>query len=370
MLRLAIEATEKDEATPIGAPARWDRGIASLLGPRGRLAALTASLVLALSLIVVGDLHGILMRRVHARPEYSWSLSRVEILPTPPPWLPGGREGMLVAVSRSLSGLDGRSALELDLDALERAFKHVRWVDRVVSVRRSYPDRIAVEVIYRRRPVATVRVSEPGGFTDYVVDEAGTIFLQRFPGDDEDLGASIRLGGIAPPRDGTPGTVWELPAEIGAAGADGGANPVVVSSAALARFLLEETEENGPFTAPDGTAMLLDEIWPLGPENVVSMLREEAEAWGEDPRSVDDSPGAILRAQSLRLFLKLRLPDGPSFWVFWQAPPGSEGDDREPSADEKVRMLREWLASPEPSFPPPDGALIFSARGPIWNPPL
>ena len=115
------------------------------LGPRARRAAMAALAVLAACLVVGSGLPDRLRGVVDARPEYAWSLDAIALDPPPPDWLRDGRAVLLDGARPALERFEGGSALDDDLlPAIERAFKNLRWVERVERVRQAYPNKVTV----------------------------------------------------------------------------------------------------------------------------------------------------------------------------------------------------------------------------------
>jgi hypothetical protein len=120
-----------------------------------RLGPWVLGLLLVLALLVLGALRPF-REWVHSQPVYHWTLDDVEFDPEPPPWIRGGRAGLLAQVRGNLERFEGTSVLDLDLEAVTRAFKHLVWVERVRQVRRTPPNRLVVTLEYRT-PVASAR---------------------------------------------------------------------------------------------------------------------------------------------------------------------------------------------------------------------
>ncbi|QDV37074.1 cell division protein FtsQ/DivIB [Tautonia plasticadhaerens] len=353
MLRLAIESDEQPELEPGARPGWWGL-LRALLGPRGTLAAVTAASVLALSVLVVLGVPTRLSAWVHARPEYAWSVDEVVLDPPPPPWLPGGRDALLDAVSGTLSDSVDGSSIGFPLDALERAFRRARWVDGVVSVRRSYPDRITVSLRYQGWPVALAHLPGPGGMADHFIDESGSILAETSGAALRDLGPLIRLQGIEPPPTTFPGSPWALP------DAPSDPNPVALAASRLAGFLLREVSSQGMPTTRDGRPVQILKIQPLNRDDAVSTFL--AESGGTDP-----DEDQVRQTQLRWLYVLVAMPDGKDFWVCWRSPPGAEDPEREPDSAEKMAMLRQWLSRRDTYEPFLPGALYFKPQGPEWR---
>lgn len=106
-----------------------------------------------------------------SRPEYRISEGKIVLTP-PPRWIPAD----IVRQVFDQAGLDGPMSLQ-DPTLCERiaaAFHTNPWIEKVVSVRKAWPARLYVDVIYRR-PVAMVLGTD--GF--YPIDSEGTLLPGR-----------------------------------------------------------------------------------------------------------------------------------------------------------------------------------------------
>lgn len=138
-----------------------------------------------------------------SRPEYRVATREIRIVPAPERPVPAN---LLQQVSeqsqlpRDLSLLDNNL-----LPELTKAFEKHPWIAQVVSVRKSYPSAVTVEVRYRH-PVGMVQV--PGGRIP--VDTMGFVL----PSEDFDpsvLKQYPTIGGIKPTGTIRPGAVWRNP---------------------------------------------------------------------------------------------------------------------------------------------------------------
>lgn len=341
MLRLATDADEQSPPSAHRAP--WLSLMVGLLGPRGTHAAMVAVVVLGLSLLVVSGLPGRVRAWVHDRPEYDWSVAQIALDPAPPSWLRVGERGVLSAVAEQLQGFDPGSVLDLDLGAVERAFKNVFWVERVRGIERSYPNRVIVSLDYRR-PVAIAPLDPSAAETnpsrrDYLVVDSTGLILDRLPVN-SDLGRSfaselVMLSGLKVPQDVTIGQPWP---RSDSSESVSRSDPAAEAAARLARFLLDRSAEEG---------------WPETRSGQMIPFRRIHPYQG-DPR---------------KLYINHKLPDGQVLWVVWDSAPGSEGSS-EPSANEKWDMLRNWITSGGIDRSLDPGALGFTTRGPVWLPPI
>ncbi len=116
----------------------------------------------------------VLLRRLPSledRPEYVVTASEVTISP-PPRWIP---ENLVQQVCERAGISDSESLHDPELTLrIAAAFTSHPWVDQVVSVRKSFPARIHVDVVYRE-PVAMVR----GIDGHYPVDRNGVLLPAR-----------------------------------------------------------------------------------------------------------------------------------------------------------------------------------------------
>jgi hypothetical protein len=333
MHRLAIEA---DDPLANAQRGGWKALLLGLLGPRGTLAAAVAASVLGLSIVVVVGLPQRARSWVHDRPDYSWTIERIELDPPPPGWI---RSGLLSSASTPLRSYDRGSILDLDLGAVERAFKNLTWVERVRLVRRDYPDRLFVSLDYRR-PVAIAPVTstetKDDGEREYVLVDRHGLILERLAIDSE-IGRAyaeelVHWSGLVDPTSVSAGHSWPSPDNPERP------DPVALAAAELSAFLLDEAGRDGWPEDRSGRRIPFRKVHPLS----------------EDPG---------------KFFISHKRPDGEVLWVVWGSPPGSEGQD-EPSASKKWAMLRDWVIGGGIDRPREPGALGFTDQGPEWLPAL
>lgn len=138
-----------------------------------------------------------------ARPEYRLATKQIRIVPMPERPVP---ENLLEQV-RELGKLPRElSMLDETLSAkVADAFARHPWIARVVSVRKSYPANVIVELEYRQ-PVGMVQVK--GG--RFPIDVAGVVLP---PGDftAADLKRFPTIQGPTPPASLHPGVAWKDP---------------------------------------------------------------------------------------------------------------------------------------------------------------
>jgi hypothetical protein len=168
---------------------------------------LIISALIAMALITIP----VLIRRMpnlDSRPEYQIGPEHVTITPAPG-WVPQN----LVRQVFEQAGLVERESLQDPAlsEKIAAAFHVHPWIQKVVSVRKSYPARVHVEVVYRE-PVAMIRGID--GY--YPVDRRGVLLpAQDFSSDDVanfpvvERVASVPMGKLGEP--------WGDPVVSGAA---------------------------------------------------------------------------------------------------------------------------------------------------------
>lgn len=214
------------------------------------------------------------------RPEYQLTLEQLSLTPAPA-WIPQD----IVEQVFDRAELSARQSLQDDLltERVAAAFHTHPWIERVVSVRKSWPPRLQVEVIYRE-PVAMVRGVD--GF--YPIDRNGVLLpSQDFsPSDVErypviERVASVPLGKL--------GEAW--------------GDPAVSEAAQIASVLLEKKEgrtwwqrlELAGIQVPRHVAMVSET------DDMEFQLRTKGGSeilWGRSPSS--DHPGELTIAQKLQ----------------------------------------------------------------------
>lgn len=249
---------------------------------------------------------------LHERPEYVVSFDRIVLDPPPPDVMRSGRETILRRVREKAKLGESIRLLDQDLEELGLAFaKYSPWVAKVEKVERSFPDRIALHLVYRK-PVA--RVGQAPG-TSIVIAGDGVVLPEEdlWP---EEAAKLVRIDGFKALLEARPGLFF---------GSDeGGKVPGEVAAAIrLARFLQETRARSEP--------------------RIVTI-------------NLSNGPGKIM--------LKTRR----NLWVYWGNGPGDEGD-REATAREKLDLLSRWEDA-RPDRPAPvkdyleytrDGARLHSA---------
>jgi len=322
------------------------------LGPGAARAAIAAAVVLAgvafasLGLIERGR------SWVHGQPVYTWTPEAITLEPPPPSWFHPGGEGLIARARPALERFEGGSALDLDLEAVRRAFEQLPWVAAVERVRRSYPNRIAVELVYRR-PVGQPRFpgsSASGGSNtptswkeaSFFVDDQGVILPRDAAIDDAKLPRLIQLYGLEPPADTTPGAVWttkpaddpDSPAQV---------DPQAREACRLAGFLRDRSEVEG-WPEFRGEPFRIDGLW-VG-DDALFLIHLTAEnrqinlLWGsfQIPRPPREPPDARKWAL-LKDWVGFGGPDQPvsgrGFWaieedrIVWRTRRGPQGSSGE-----------------------------------------
>ena len=195
------KASKGVESPP--APTRSHHARAWFFRPRQLAITAVSALLLLLIPIAVRQMPGL-----NRRPEYQITAELVTISP-PPRWIPPD----LTQQVFERAGLAASESLQ-DPSLSERiaaAFHTHPWVDRVVSVRKSFPARVHVELVYRE-PVAMVR----GIDGHYPVDRLGVLLPAR-DFSDSDVERYPLIEQVASVPMGNLGESWGDPAVGGAA---------------------------------------------------------------------------------------------------------------------------------------------------------
>ncbi|HMB02555.1 MAG TPA: hypothetical protein VKP69_02310, partial [Isosphaeraceae bacterium] len=283
------------------APRRFARFVAvprvrRLALTRIGLAGLAAVLTLA-ALVVLLELATSWLKR---QPDYRLAFREITLDPPPPSWYRGGAAAFLDRVRDGDPSKQAVSVLGIDLEELQRGFRLYCWVERVVRVERSYPNRLVVHLEYRK-PVAVARGKVVPGRAkvepDRVIDKDGVI-LPKGDIDEEAVNRLISVVDLDPPFDPRPGRVWK--SGDSSRGQERG-DERVLAAAKLADFL--ETAQEREKTLPP--ALQLIAIHPIDKHT---------------------------------LFVQ----NGPSTIVLWGEAPGSEYPGQL-SAEDKWAKLRDWV---------------------------
>jgi len=148
------------------------------------------------------------MPKLNDRPEYRVGAEQISVS-TPPPWIPPDLAKQVFV----RAGLEENQSL-LDATLSERiaaAFYTHPWVQEVRSVRKTYPTRIHVDVVYRE-PVAMVK-----GFDGYYPIDRNSILLPAHDFSDADIERYPVIERVASVPMGKLGESWGDPAVSGAA---------------------------------------------------------------------------------------------------------------------------------------------------------
>jgi hypothetical protein len=147
--------------------------------------------------------------QLDSREEYRVGVAQIQITP-PPRWVP---EDIVEKVFARAGFDDSLSLLDPELsEKVALAFYTHPWIERLKQVRKSYPARVQVEVVYRE-PVATVEVIG-GGY--YPIDRFGHLLPNEdFSAADIDRYPMIKQ--VSTPPTGNLGQSWGDPAVLGAA---------------------------------------------------------------------------------------------------------------------------------------------------------
>lgn len=249
-----------------------------------RQLAIAASIALGTLMIPVAA------RRLPAlqnRPEYQVGCEQITMSPAPH-WIPAD----LARQVFEKAGLKNREPLQ-DPQLSERvaaAFHSHPWIEKVVSVRKSFPARVHVDVVYRE-PAAMVRGVD--GF--YPVDRHGTLLPARdfSPSDVERYPVIERVSSVPL---GTLGEPWGDPA---------------VSGAALLASTLNQSENGKPaFWSEMGLAAIVVPQRVALAENADELQFELRTSggtlisWGRSPAS--RHPGELTAAQKMQRLADFR----------------------------------------------------------------
>jgi hypothetical protein len=261
--------------------ARWVASPAARRPAPSRLALGAVVAVAALWLLAAGGSRTVsaLVAWLHDRQIYQRDFREIEI-PEPPPWIKSGRVGLLEQVRTQAGEPERLRVPGHDLVRIERAFQlQSPWVDRVDGITRAYPNRLFVQLHYRK-PVAVAWWDAPevglGGRLRLVVDR-DTVIL---PNDDLDLasaGPLIRIVGAKPPVDPRPGRFWGTGDATGDLAQP---DPDVAAAARLAEFW-QDRKLRPPSARPDVKIAAIHTGHPSG--LFVQMSDETMILWREAP---------------------------------------------------------------------------------------
>ncbi len=312
------DATTAPRAGSADAPRRTTTRIDEGPAPRRlpRRIYLRATLGLfAIALLMTGVLYAqhVLSAWLHGRVAYQIDFASISLNPPVPAWFRGGSPAFLERF-RIEAGYPTRiGLLDLDLGLFQKALSKDPWVARVDRLERKHPDRLIVQLAYRR-PVASARVATPEGIKAYLLDAEGVI-LRGEDVDRDFAGRLTALQGLSPPVDPRPGLPWHLADARDVPRPDSR----VAQGTRLAAFLsghLEQTTESRPFDRVEAINPTHD------PERGI-WVRPSAETWVLWGSPVDhEAPGELPAEDKWRVLVEtarshggLTLPKG-QFWQF------------------------------------------------------
>ena len=209
-----------------------------------------------------------------SRSEFRLATKQIRLVPVPESPIPANLLDQVREknkLPRELSLLDEKLAAEL-----AEAFARHPWIERVVSVRKSYPATVTVEVAYRK-PVGMVQVK--GG--RFPIDAYGVVL----PSGDFTAADSKRypnIQGLTPVNSIRPGTIWK--------------DPLLLAAARLAELLapkwnelqLESIVVPARSESLKDTSMILLELRASGGSKII---------WGRAPGT--EHPGELTTAQKI-----------------------------------------------------------------------
>jgi hypothetical protein len=253
-----------------------------------------------------------MVRWLHNQPTYQTTFDAIALEPPPPDWYRGGRTAFLERVRQAAQREDRPfSVLDIDLNEVLREFRLYCWVKRVRRVERYAPNRLCVQLEYRR-PVAWAYL--PGGTSRVLLDEDGVILpiedveVQRadlliwIKGMDLPL---IQIVGLDAPYEPQPGHVWKSTEALHGLGK---ANERVLTAVKLAAFfndaLTREAKPIPPALQP--VAMK----WQPESGLFVQNAEDTMIYWPQAPG--DEAPGQRTAGQrwaDLHRWIKRRTPE-------------------------------------------------------------
>lgn len=290
--------------------------------PRRRLAVIGALAVLiGMAMVALYYLGQAASDWLGRRETYLLRFDQIVLEPEPPAYIKLGRAGLLRQVRERAQAPEELSILNLDPALLAKWFGlHAPWVEEVLRIERSYPNRLVIRLRYRE-PVALVhQPTGPGIFLDRnavvlpnreIATEAARPLLRI-----EGLTSELRIDGQPIP----------LRTKVGVCVAPTGAEEVehrAIASCRLAAFLKRR------------------------------LIEAKALAPGHRPDLIHAKDGAD----------QLWVRTESHFWILWGEPPGEEPAGRS-KALEKWEQLLGWFSQPETSRPGENDYLEFRRDGP------
>ncbi len=250
---------------------------------------------------------------LHDQPQHRLPFSEIELDPNPPSYIKLGRVGLLEQVRQRANLPESLAVLEVDLGKLARAFAvYSPWVEQVDGIRRDYPNRLVVQLTYRR-PVAFLLEGSP---EPIVLD---------------------RHGVVLPLKEIDPGTLLELIKIVNVA---------------------------GPFEPSPGKMLA-----PAGSDTEVKLRAATELAWFFQRNTPDRLPSlSPVRVTQVNLKFgekSLYARTAAGLWVLWGDAPGHEPPGS-PGATRKWEFLQDWVARHPPPYDPGD-YLVFTRERALLN---
>ena len=285
---------------PVGDRAGVGAGSATKGGPllsRRKFGPHVAGSVAATVIVGSASVHAIRFIKswVQRQAMFELAPASVALVPEPPDWLTDGRDKILALLPELITKQENTtSALTIDPNEIaRRLLVKMPWVESVKAVRVLHPDRLELDLVYRR-PVAALSLVKQGAI---LLDRHGVVlksadvrkdFLDnviQFNYADRLVDQVVQRGGKHPAQL-APGQAWS--------------DVRIAESLALAEFLTEQ----------DTARKRLRRLFRL-----------------IDAANVQDN---------------LLVRTNEDLWISWGRPPGQE-QPGEPKAETKWRLLMEWL---------------------------
>ena len=293
---------------------RFARMVESPAARRVALPRLLLAVGLLLGLLVLGFVGGSrlvnsVMAWVASRPEHQLPFSKIELVPSPDPWVFGGRLRILEQVRDEAKHGEVLSLLELDLKSLEKDFRRCPLVKDVILVDRSQYGRLIVHLVYRKPVAVVVLDSKKDNGNTYVIDEEAVPLPPRDV-DWTDTGPRFQVRGNPDPLIEIRGVKSSTEPEFGVPWkrSDGERDPMILGAALLAEFLQGRQKPNPsrPNAPSFARIYLLDEPinWFL-----LCDSRQNWVQWGKAPG--EEKPGELSAEDRWKMLLDSVDRDGP-----------------------------------------------------------
>jgi hypothetical protein len=142
-----------------------------------------ACVLIGISVAIVGSLGRWAIREavawLNTQPKYQLAFEEIQLDPPAPAWILGGARSLLGHVRENSGSAETLSLPNIDAKRLTEDFKKSPWVRQVREIRFSYPNRVTVQLDYRR-PVGLIEPetrerSFPDSKKLAVLDEDGVI---------------------------------------------------------------------------------------------------------------------------------------------------------------------------------------------------